>query len=189
MIAWLSLALLASAAQSPQVSDSKQDPNAFEVLPETLEWEQISPRLFDRKWVMPQARTTTGIDLLDHMRKLLDVRFEIKASNGTRYRRLGDLVVTARTHSPKKRQAWHDQLAKQAPSLFSAWDEELRQLLFDDYLSSKGWKPSKDHKRDGILVSISMEFRMERTTGAKLCELQLETSSAAQNVSSESRAK
>jgi hypothetical protein len=176
MTSWLPLLLLLSSCAStsgapptdPMGSSKLADeshpeggPKEFEVPIEQLGWEELSPEVFDRKWVLPEPRTTTGRDLLVEMRSLLDLRFDIESAEGSNYRCLGDLLVAARELEPRARQAWFAELERKDPKLMADWGGGLTQLLFDSHLHSTSWSPSEDHANDGLLCAETWNMKAE----------------------------
>jgi hypothetical protein len=125
---------------------------AGEVQPRPIEWEQLSPEVFDRRWVLPEAPPGPG-ELLAEMEALVALRFVLFAGDGKTLRCLGDLVAASVPLAREERPAWLAALAERAPALFEQHGEVLSQLLLDDWLHSSEWKPEVDHHRDGLLLA------------------------------------
>ncbi|MFT7540561.1 MAG: hypothetical protein ACI9K5_001523, partial [Gammaproteobacteria bacterium] len=139
------------------------EPIEFEVRPAQLAWEDLSPKIFDRKWILPEPRTVPGTDLLAEMRSLIDLRFDVVLPDGNQYRCFGDLVAAARDLSPVQRQDWYLAFGRAAPELSANYGERMGELLFDERLHSERWKPSKSHARDGLLQAESWNMKSEKS--------------------------
>jgi hypothetical protein len=149
-------ALASSSTTSPRTG-----PGEFELAPTTLAWVDLSPKVFDRRWVLPERRRAKGRDFLEAMRSLLRLQFDVTLEDGSRYRCFGDLVAASRGLAPGARDRWYEALEQAAPKLMAEQGGVLTQLLFDDHLLSSSWKPSKNHKRDGLLVAESWNMKGE----------------------------
>ncbi|MFT5286202.1 MAG: hypothetical protein ACI8TQ_002370 [Planctomycetota bacterium] len=137
------------------------DPQSFEVLPAQLGWEELSPEVFDRAWILPSSRTTPGRDLLQEMRDLLDVQFDIRHPDGSPLRCFGDVVVAARSMAPEARQGWLAELVQTAPKLIADWGLGMNELLLDEQLQSARWNPSKTNQQDGLLLAETWDMQAE----------------------------
>ena len=124
-----------------------------ELQPKRIELEELSPAYFDRAWSLPLRRTDGGRDLALEMETLSRVRVEYQEQDGVVVRTVGDLVSETRRLSRKEREEWFAELEQRAPSFCQDWGAALRQLVMDDRLKSKRWKPAQDHDRDGILTT------------------------------------
>lgn len=167
MMPWVVLVIAAVWYTSPPSIASVPGPvtsfaaGEFEVAPTELPWEDLSPEVFDRRWVLPERPRAKGRDFLNAMRSLLQLRFEIEWEDGSSYRCFGDLVAASHRLSPEARDRWYEALDRAAPRLVADHGGVMTQLLFDDHLSSGRWKPSKNHKRDGLLVAESWNMKGE----------------------------
>ena len=133
----------------------------FEVRPSELDWKDLSPARFDLAFRLPEERTAPGRDLLAEMERLVQLRFEVEGPSGDSVRNFGDMVAVTRGLEDSEIRAWFRSLEKTAPRLMQDWGAGLIQLLSDDYLRSKRWKPGKDHSRDGILTAESWDLSQE----------------------------
>jgi hypothetical protein len=146
------------------------DLKEFEVQPKPLAWSELSPDVFDRKWILPEPRTVPGRDLLSEMRALLAQRFDFEDAGGRRYRSFGDLAAVAssfETFGPNagdgaiQRERWFGGLERAAPKWMADWGAGLRQLLFDENLHDDRWNPSKERDDDGMLFADSWAMEDE----------------------------
>jgi len=138
-------------------------PKEFEVLPQTLARQQLSPMVFDRQWSLPEPRSVPGRDLLAEMRRLLALRFDLADPEGRRYQNFGDLAAAARALPAKQREAWFTGLERAAPDLFGDWGAGFRQLLFDQRLDTARWEPADESADDGMLFADSWAMQGEKS--------------------------
>lgn len=139
------------------------DPKEFEVLPQSLAWEQLSPKVFDLQWTLPEPRSVPGRDLLAEMRTLAALRFDLQGPDERRYRTFGDLVSVALHMGTEERERWFADLERAAPRLIGDWGAGLRQLLFDQRLHTDRWDPSELKDDDGMLFADSWDLQGEES--------------------------
>ena len=151
----LSLFLLGSQG----AAEARQE--EFEALPQPLAWEQLSPAVFDRQWILPEPRRVPGRDLLAEMRRLQSLRIDVRMEDGTRHRCFGDLVQAMGNVELERRGPWLRELERQAPKLFSDWSAGFAQLFLDSKLHTKAWRPSKADAKDGMLFSEAWSLKQE----------------------------
>lgn len=128
----------------------------FEVTPRAIEWTELGD-VFDLGWTLPE-KPRDGRDLVGEMRRLAGLRFTIDLGAGPEQRCFGDLVATAHELDGRARRAWLTELEESAPKLMADWGAGLRELLLDDELYARGWKPSRDDPRDGLLIADDWEL-------------------------------
>ena len=80
---------------------------------------------------------------------------------GERYRSFGDLAAAVAPWKSAERDAFLGGLEKKAPDLFADWGAGLAELLLDDYVLGEGWKPSRSHPRDGLLMAEAWDLSEE----------------------------
>jgi hypothetical protein len=131
-------------------------PGEFRVVPRTIAWDALDASTFDRAWLLPDGRADGGLDLVADMRALLAL--PIALADGETTVRFADLVAEARPLAGPERRAWLATLAERAPRFHAEWGARVAELLLDDVLYSKNWKPAKDDARDGILFGPSWDL-------------------------------
>lgn len=130
-----------------------------EVEPTPLEWEQLSPSVFDLRWRLPKERQAPGRDLLADLERLVALRFEARGPEGERFRCLADLFEGIA--SAERPSVWLDRVLATDPQLERSWGRSLRELLIQDQLLGEGWDPGRDGARDGLLIGESWDLSSE----------------------------
>lgn len=135
----------------------------FEVRPRELPWEDLSPAVFDRRWVLPEPRRAGGLDLLANMRQLSELRFDLVDASGRNYRCLGDLVGASKALGPGSLSSWLDALEGSDQAPFATVRGAIEELLRDEHLAGEDWEPARDHRADGLLLTAPWILRRENT--------------------------
>lgn len=124
---------------------------SYAVEPRPLEWAELGPETFDPRWQLPAARRDGGEDLVADIEALVAWRFDGAPARAPTC--LGDLVAASADVEAQNRDEWLDSLEGRFPELFALHGEAFSELLLDERLFSRKWKPKDDHARDGMLLA------------------------------------